>query len=222
MGYVKWYGHAAFEVKIDDKIVFIDPWIKNPKSPIQNIENLPKADLIVVTHDHSDHLGEAVDIAKKSGCPIVATYELANTLQQKGVNGIGANIGGPIKAAGLIIILTPATHSSTTGVPTGVIIKGKETTIYHAGDTGIFATMELLGKMYGIEIAILPIGGHFTMGPYEAAWATKMINPKVVIPMHYQTFPVISGSPEEFEKFLKELNVPTKLVVLKPGGKYEF
>jgi len=222
MGYVKWYGHAAFEIQIDRKIVVVDPWISNPKSPIRRVDELPKVDLIIVTHDHGDHLGEAVEIAKKNNCPIVSTYELANDLSKKGVEGIGANIGGPIKIKDLIIILTPAMHSSTCGVPTGAIIRGEEATIYHAGDTGIFATMELIGKMYSIDIAMLPIGGHFTMGPYEAAWATKILNPKVVIPMHYQTFPVISGSPEEFEKYLKELGVSTKLVVLKPGDKYEF
>ncbi|MCR8432783.1 MAG: metal-dependent hydrolase [Candidatus Korarchaeota archaeon] len=222
MGYVKWYGHAAFEIKVDDKVVLIDPWIKNPKSPLKYINELPKIDLIIVTHDHNDHLGETVEIAKKFNSSVVTTFELANEMRGQGIDSIGANIGGPIKAKDLTIILTPAVHSSTAGSPTGVIIRGSEASIYHAGDTGVFATMELIGKMYSIDIALLPIGGHFTMGPYEAAWATKMINPKVVIPMHYGTFPVISGSPEEFEKYLKTLGVSTRLVVLKPGEKYEF
>lgn len=222
MGYIKWYGHAAFEIKIDNKIVIVDPWITNPKSPIRSINELPKVDLVVVTHDHGDHIGETADIAKKFGAPIVATFELANKLREQGLNGIGANIGGPIKVKDLTIILTPATHSSIAGSPTGVVIRGSEASIYHAGDTGIFATMELIGRMYNIDVALLPIGGHFTMGPYEAAWAAKIINPKVVIPMHYGTFPIISGSPEEFEKHLRELNVRAKLVVLKPGDIYEF
>ncbi len=221
MGYVKWYGHSAFEVSIGGKIFIIDPWISNPKSPIRSVNDLPRVDYVIVTHDHGDHLGESVEIAKKFGAKIIATYELANNLSKEGVETIGANIG-PVSLGDISVIFVPATHSSTHGVPTGAIIKSKEAAIYHAGDTGIFSEMELIGKMYGIDIALLPIGGHFTMGPYEAAWAVKLIKPKVVIPMHYQTFPVISGSPEELSKYIKEMNIDTKLVVLKPGESYEF
>jgi len=223
MGYVKWYGHAAFEISIDEKIIFVDPWLTNPKSPVRGVGDISKVDYIVVTHDHGDHIGEAVELSKKFKAPIIATYELANNLSGKGAETIGANIGGPVKLTDkLSVILTHATHSSTHGSPTGVIIKGEESIIYHAGDTGLLYEMELLGKMYSIQIALLPIGGHFTMGPYEAAWATKLLKPKVVIPMHYQTFPVISGTPEEFKKELEKLGVEVELVVLKPGESYKF
>ena len=223
MGYVKWYGHAAFEIVLDGKIFLVDPWLTNPKSPLKGIEDISRVDYIVVTHDHGDHLGESVKISKKFNAPIITTFELANDLQGKGAKTIGANIGGPIKLGDkLVAILVHATHSSTLGSPTGVILKGEEGTIYHAGDTGLFSEMELLGSMYKIDVALLPIGGHFTMGPYEAAWAVKLLKPKVVIPMHYQTFPVISGSPSELEEHLKKLGVDVKLVVLNPGDSYKF
>ncbi len=223
MGYIKWYGHAAFEIMLDGKIFMIDPWLTNPKSPIRGIDDISRVDYIVVTHDHGDHLGEAVKLSKKFRAPIITTFELANNLKEKGAETIGANIGGPIKLSDdLVAILVHATHSSTLGVPTGVIIKGGEGTIYHAGDTGLFSEMSLLGEMYGIDIALLPIGGHFTMGPYEAAWAVKLLKPKVVIPMHYQTFPVISGSPEELKKHLADMGIDVKLVVLSPGESYKF
>lgn len=222
LGYVKYYGHATFVVNLDGKNFIVDPWIGNPRSPIKKVDELEKIDYIIVTHDHVDHLGEAVEISKKFGAQIITTFELANNLSQKGAKTMGANIGGPIKLEGINVILTPATHSSTLGAPTGAIIKGKEATIYHAGDTGLFGGMELLGNVYKIDIALLPIGGHFTMGPYEAAWATKLLRPKVVIPMHYRTFPIISGSPDEFKGHLEAMNIDVKLVVLNPGESFTF
>ena len=223
MAYIKWLGHAAFEIELSGKRIYIDPWITNPKSPIK-MEDIEKADFVIVTHDHGDHLGEAIKICKKTGATFVAIFELANYAQQQGVkNAIGANIGGPIKLADdLVAVLTPAYHSATRGAPTGVVLIGKEGTIYHAGDTGLFAEMSFIGELYKPKIALLPIGGHFTMGPMEAAKACELLNCEIVIPMHYQTFPVISGSPEELKKEIEKRGLKTRVVILKPGEKFEF
>ncbi len=224
MGYVKWLGHSAFEIVLDNKKILVDPWLTNPLSPVKP-EDYKDVDFIVVTHDHGDHLGDALTILKRTNAKFIGIYELAQYMIENGISeerSIGGNIGGPIKIDGIEFILTQATHSSNRGAPTGVVIKGKEATIYHAGDTGLFYDMALIGELYKPDIALLPIGGHFTMGPYEAAKAVELIKPKVVIPMHYKTFPVIGGSPEEFLNYVKEKKLDVKVVVLKPGEKYEF
>jgi L-ascorbate metabolism protein UlaG (beta-lactamase superfamily) len=116
----------------------------------------------------------------------------------------------------------PATHSSTRGTPTGVLIVGKETSIYHAGDTGLAAEMELVGELYSPEIALLPIGGHFTMDAYQAAKAAEMLRARVIIPMHYNTFPVIQANPDDLIRYVAERKLDAKVVVLKPGESYKF
>ncbi|MEM0083821.1 MAG: metal-dependent hydrolase [Candidatus Methanomethylicia archaeon] len=218
---VKWFGHAAFSVKINGKTFYIDPWIRNPASKITEIP-LEAPDYIIVTHDHGDHLGDTIDIMKKhEKSKLISVYEIAAYVaDQLKVQGrtIGANIGGPIDLGdGFKVILTPAYHSSGKGAPTGVVFGRDELYVYHAGDTGLTYDMKLIGELYKPILALIPIGGHYTMGPLEAAYATKLINPKYVIPMHYQTFPVIKGSPEEFKKYLKELEVKVEVIVLKPG-----
>jgi len=219
MGYIKWLGHAAFEILLDNKIIYIDPWITNPKSPIK-VEEITSADYVFVTHEHGDHLGEAFEIALKTEATFVSVYELAEKAKQRGVkNAIGANMGGPIKLDDIEAYLVPAFH---TGMPTGVVIKGNEATIYHAGDTAVFGDMALIGELYSPDIALLPIGGHFTMGPVEAAKAVELIKPKAVIPMHYNTFPVISGDPNEFKNLVTKRLPEVKVVILSPGDKYEF
>jgi len=219
MGYLKWLGHAAFEIMLDEKIIYIDPWITNPKSPIK-LEDIKKADFIFVTHEHGDHLGESIEIAKKTGATFVSIYEIANIAQERGVkNAVGANMGGKINLGGLTAYIVPAFHS---GLPTGIVIKGKETTIYHAGDTAVFGDMALIRELYAPKIALLPIGGHFTMGPAEAAKAVELIRPEIAIPMHYGTFPVISIDPNEFKRLVSEKALPTNIVILNPGETYEF
>jgi len=219
MAYIKFIGHAAFELELSGKLIYIDPWIEgNPQAAI-SLSDIKHADYIFVTHDHGDHLGNAVEISKKTGASVVTLYEIALEVERKGGNSIGANIGGPIKLEGITAYFTPAFH---TGRCAGVVIKGKEGTIYHAGDTGVFGDMALISELYKPDIALLPIGGHFTMGPSEAAKAVELLKPKVVIPMHYNTFPVIRADPHEFEKLVKERVPDVRVVILKPGEKYEF
>ena len=214
---VTWYGHAAFKVEIDDKEILFDPWFGNPKNPIKDVK-IKKCDLICVTHGHGDHgVEEAVEVSKKTGAPIVAIFELANYFKEKGANVIDMNIGGSTTVNGIKVYMTEATHSSPQGVPVGFIVEVEGTTIMHAGDTGLFGTMPMLGELFNIDIAFLPIGDHYTMGPKLAAYACKQLKPKFVIPMHYGTFPVLTGTPEELEKELKKQNVSTKITVLNPG-----
>jgi len=223
MGYLKWLGHAAFEVEIDGVKIFFDPWIDNPMSPVK-LKDVTKADLIFVTHDHGDHLGNVIEISKKTGAKIVAIFDLCEALKKEcsSIECIDMNIGSLVELNGLKVAITPAFHSGFHGHPVGFVVKGKETSIYHAGDTCLFKDMEIIGEIYKPEIALLPIGGWYTMGPYEAAYAVKLIKPKIAIPMHYKTFPVIKGSPEEFKKYVEDLYPATRVIILKPGEKIEF
>lgn len=229
MGYVRWLGHSAFEMQIDGYRVLVDPWLSNPQSPVSVKDYEGKVDLVVVTHDHLDHLGDAIEILRLNpSAKFAAIYELANYVaEQLGDNSgriIGANIGGPLKLPGisLKVMFFPATHSSDRGAPTSVVIAGREATVFHAGDTGLFAEMQFIGELYNPDIALLPIGGHFTMDVVQAAKAVELLKPRVAIPMHYNTFPVIEADPQEFARLVAEKGLGTKVVVLKPGESYEF
>lgn len=218
---IKWLGHAAFEVNIADKIVLIDPFLKdNPQAAVKP-DKIQKVDIIVVTHKHFDHFADAVEIAKKHDASIVAVYETASTAAEQGVEKtVGLNVGGTVKIDELSITLTPAFHSYTSN-PSGVVLSDGKVSIYHAGDTSLFGDMKLIGQLYKPRVALLPIGGFYTMGPLEAAVATALIKPKVVIPHHYGTFDTIKQDPNEFAKFVRTKAKNVKVVALKPGESYE-
>jgi len=227
MAIIKYLGHSAFDIVLtgmdgSEKHVVIDPWISNPLSPfkLSDYRNV-KLDYIIVTHDHGDHLGDAIELARETRAKFVGIFELAMYAKEHGVEAIDGNIGGGLRVEDLYIVLTPAVHSSSRGSPTGVVIGGRDVTIYHAGDTGLFHEMSLIGELYNPDIALLPIGGHYTMGVKEAVKAVHLIKPKIAIPMHYNTFPVISADPYEF-KNLVEKTCATKVVVLKPGETYTY
>lgn len=227
MATIRFLGHAAFDVTLRGldggvKRVLFDPWLENPLSPAKPSDYRgAKVDYIVVTHDHGDHMGNAIELAKLTGAKVVGVYELAEHAREQGVEAVGGNVGGPLAVADLEIVLVPAVHSCSRGVPVGVVVRGADACVYHAGDTGLFGDMALIGELYQPDIALLPIGGHFTMGVREAVKAVSLIRPKVCVPMHYNTFPLIRADPGEFKR-LVESTTRTKVVVLKPGESFEY
>jgi L-ascorbate metabolism protein UlaG (beta-lactamase superfamily) len=220
---VTWYGHAAFKVEVAGRIVLVDPWLdENPMSPLKASE-ITEADVVFVTHDHGDHLGDAFDICKRTKSTFVATFELGAHAQEHGVKDVvGLNIGGSVDVKGLKLSVVQAFHTASRGAPTGVIIEGEGKAIYHAGDTALFGDMRLLGELHRLDVAMVPIGGYYTMDAREAAEAVKMLKPKAVIPMHFKTFPVLAQSPDEFVRKVEEKAPEVKVVVLNPGESYQF
>lgn len=223
MATIRWLSHAAFEIIHDKKIVLIDPYLTgNPLAPVRASE-ISKADIVCVTHDHHDHLGDAIDICKRTGATFVGIGELSQYAQSEGVKSVvGMNIGGTVEVKGIKISMVQALHSAIRGSPVGFVINLDGTKIYHAGDTALFSDMKIIGQLYEPKLACLPIGGHYTAGPKEAAEAARLINSKVVIPMHYMGSPVLAKSADEFVSIVKEKNPGIKVAVLKPGEKYEF
>ncbi|HDI74239.1 MAG TPA: metal-dependent hydrolase [Candidatus Korarchaeota archaeon] len=219
---VTFLGHSAFLLE-GSKRILIDPWIEaNPQAPV-SLDQCKGADIYVITHAHGDHgLEDAVKLAKRHGGTIVSIYEIASEANSKGVERtVGANVGSFFEVDGVKIALTTAIHSSPIGAPTGAVVELDGKRIYHAGDTGVFYGMKLIGELYKPDLALLPIGGHFVMGPLEAAKAVELLGVKKVIPMHYGTFPVLKGRPEEFIELLKQKGIDAEVIVLKPGESYE-
>lgn len=219
---VTFLGHAAFMIESDGKTVFIDPWLTGPTSSIKT-EEVENADICLVTHDHGDHgYAEALEICKKTGAFFVGINELGLKAQSEGVENVHTlNIGGSVTIDNITVTLVQAFHSTITGSPTGFIVQFPSGTIYHSGDTGIFYDMKLFGELYNIDAALLPIGSYYVMSIKQAVKATELINPKYVIPMHYDTFPVIAADPKEFKE-LVEAKMSTKVEILKPGETKEF
>jgi L-ascorbate metabolism protein UlaG (beta-lactamase superfamily) len=222
-----WFGHATFLLGTPGgKRLLFDPWVTgNPSAP-ESAKKIGHLDLILLTHGHSDHTGDAVSIGRSSGAHMIAPFELSVWLQQKGLKNVtGMNPGGTLQALGLSITMVPAVHSSSVdengtsvylGVATGYVIKLETgSTIYYAGDTSIFGDMRLIRELYQPELAFLPIGDLYTMGPEQAAKACELLGVTTVIPMHYGTFPALTGTPAK----LRELVAPSGIRVLElhPG-----
>lgn len=219
---ITWLGHASFRVDSPGgKRTYIDPWLDNPRCP-DGEKTVEKADLVVLTHAHSDHIGSAAAIAKGHGATVVAMVELADWLGSQGVSDDvhGINKGGTIDVDGVKVTLTDARHSSSTpdgtygGEPAGVVVElenGRK--LYHAGDTCAFGDMQLIGRLHQPDVAILPIGDYFTMGPREAALALELLGVKRCIPCHYGTFPLLTGSPDELRRLASDVEV----IALEPG-----
>jgi L-ascorbate metabolism protein UlaG (beta-lactamase superfamily) len=229
---INYLGQSAFRIiSPQGVLILIDPFLKNnPKTPADQKE-LDKADLILVTHGHADHLGDTLEIAQKTNAPVVVMPELATYLTKKGAkNVVRMNKGGSYTTKGIRITMVNAQHSSSvtegdqviyTGEPVGFIIRFENGfTVYHAGDTSVMSDMKILADLYKPNLALLPIGSHFTMDPIEAAYACKLLRPQYVVPMHYGTFPVLTGTPEEFGRLLKE-QPEVKLIVMNPGATIE-
>ncbi len=233
---VTYVGHSTvlLTTELGKRVVF-DPWFAgNPRCPA-TLEDPGKVDFILLTHGHNDHTASAVQLAKKYGAMLFATYELAMLMVREGVNEKQVqpmNKGGTVTISGssaLRLSLTNAFHSSSydasdgktyyAGEPCGIVL-GLESgrTVYHAGDTALFRDMELIGELYHPELALLPIGDRFTMGPEQAAVAARFIKPRVVIPIHHGTFDLLTGTPSEFTSRLQGSEI--RPVVLEPGEKF--
>jgi L-ascorbate metabolism protein UlaG (beta-lactamase superfamily) len=218
-------GHSAFLISTPAGDILIDPFLSgNPSASIGPDDVHPT--YILVTHGHSDHLGDTIAIAKRTGATVIGPAELITYLAGKGVSNVHPmHIGGNHVFPFGELVLTQALHGSSvtknghliyTGNPCGFVVKTAERTIYHAGDTGVFLDMELIGRLHPLDIALLPIGGNFTMGIDDAVEAVKMLAPRTVIPMHYGTFPGISVDPQLFRKKV-EASTSARCVVLEPG-----
>jgi L-ascorbate metabolism protein UlaG (beta-lactamase superfamily) len=222
-----WLGHAAFRFDTPGgKRVYVDPFLDNPNCP-ESEKQPERADLIAVTHGHGDHVGSTVEIAKQHGAAVVATVELREWL---GNEDLGQNMahspnkGGTVDVDGVKVTLTNAFHSSTTddgtyaGEACGLVIEAENgTKLYFAGDTCVFGDMQLIGRIYQPDVAILPIGGHFTMDPREAAVALELLGTKRCVPCHYGTFPILTGTPDE----LKQLAPAVEVLTPEPGETIE-
>lgn len=216
------HGHSFLEVHIDEHTIYIDPFIEG--SPVCDIKfEDAKCNFIILTHAHGDHIGSAEKIAKENDALVIATFELAELLETRGLKTHPMNIGGAYNFSFGKVKLTIAHHSSSApggiyaGDPAGVLITFNNKTIFHAGDTALFYDMKLIGEMNNIDYAFLPIGDNYTMGIDDAVKAAEFLNAKNIIPIHYNTFDVIKADANEFKKKIESIG--KCCIILKPGEK---
>jgi L-ascorbate metabolism protein UlaG (beta-lactamase superfamily) len=219
-----WLGHSTFRLDTPGgKRIYVDPFLNgNPKCP-QDELSPERVDVIALTHGHGDHVGDTVELAKRFSCTVVAPVELADWLGTKqGVEKVqDPNKGGTVEVDGVKFTMTNAFHSSSNndgeymGEPCGVIVTLESgTKVYFAGDTCVFGDMQLIGRIYSPDVAVLPIGGHYTMDPREAAVALELLGTKRCVPCHFGTFPALTGTPDE----LAQLAPGIDIVRIDPGG----
>ncbi|HZE05836.1 MAG TPA: metal-dependent hydrolase [Solirubrobacteraceae bacterium] len=217
---VRFLGHACFELSDGDTTVLIDPFLTgNPKAAASADE--VNATTLLLTHGHGDHYGDVVGIARRTGAPVVAIVELAGELEQEGVEARNPNLGGTVTFDWGSVKLVPAWHTSTTpkgtvNTPAGLLIDFKGTLVYHLGDTSLFSDLQLVGKRRQIDIALMCIGGHFTMDRHDAVDAAGLVGARTVIPCHYNTFPPIETDAQAFKADVESATDST-VVVLDPG-----
>jgi L-ascorbate metabolism protein UlaG (beta-lactamase superfamily) len=214
---ITWLGHSALKLE-GSRTVFIDPFLTGNPAASQRAEDIARADIVVVSHDHGDHLGDSVAICQQTGATLVALYEIALDFEKR-IKTEGMGIGGTVNVAGVDVSLVPAFHSAGRGgTAAGIVVGMDGRTVYHAGDTGLTLEMQWIGEMYCPDIAFLPIDGRFNMTPRLAARAVELLRVPRVVPIHYNTFPAIRSSPQEFKKLV---GPASEVLVLQPGEAVE-
>lgn len=224
---ITWLGHAATRIQTPDgKTILIDPWLQDNPSVPANLKRIENLDLMLITHGHFDHMGDAVTVAKQTEPDVIAIFEICHYLTSQGVQKCnGMNKGGTVRWQDIDITMVDAIHSSGItvgeqilygGTPAGFVLRfNNGFTVYHAGDTEVFESMKLIAR-YKPDIALLPIGGHFTMGPSGAAEAIRLLGVHNVIPIHYGTFPALTGTPEQLKEQASDV-ADLRVIALKPG-----
>lgn len=223
-----WLGHSAFRITSPSgKVIYIDPFLsQNPITP-DAFKEADEADYVLLTHGHEDHVGDTLAIAEKTGCKVVGQVELTHLLKKHGLaeeQRVEFNKGGTLHFDDFSVTLVSANHSSSfggeyAGEAGGLVVSFDEDIIfYHLGDTNIFADLEIYGELYQPDVIAVPIGDHYTMGAAEAALCCEMINAEIALPIHYGTFPVLTGDPEEFKSLVEEY-CETRVLIPKAGEK---
>lgn len=223
---IQWLGHSAFKiVSPAGKVIYIDPFLKhNPGTP-ESLKVVKEADYILLTHGHEDHVGDTLEIAKQTGCKVLAQVELSYLLKKNGLEesqSLEFNKGGTVQLDDVAVTLVSANHSSSfggeyAGEAGGIVLRfPDDITFYHLGDTNIFADMEFYGEMYAPDVIAVPIGDRYTMGPYEASLCCGLLDAAFAIPIHYGTFPVLTGDPKIFKEET-ESTTATVVEILNPG-----
>jgi L-ascorbate metabolism protein UlaG (beta-lactamase superfamily) len=213
---ISYHGHSVVKIETEGKTILIDPFINGNDLTDLKVEE-QKPDVILLTHGHNDHVGDTVEIAKASNALVVAPNELAVYLGWQGLNTHPMHIGGARQFEFGKVKFTQAFHGSSyttpdneiiyTGMPAGILFTAEGKTIYHAGDTALFSDMKLIGERHPVDVLFIPIGDNFTMGPEDAAYAVSLIKPKIVVPVHYNTFPPIEVDPQKFAELVEGAEV---------------
>ncbi len=214
---VVFLGHSAVCIEAN-KTIYIDPFLSGNPIAGTSPDQINTADIVIATHNHADHIGDAFEICKKTGAVLVGIHEIAVEAESSGIRAEGMNIGGTLNIEGVAINMVNAQHSSQNGHAAGVVIETEGKTIYHPGDTGLFGDMRIIGEFFDIDLAFLPIGDRYTMGIKSAVKAVEYLKPEKVIPIHYNTFPIIQADPNKFKELVGSL---AEVTILNPGESVE-